>query len=516
MKITMSMILEGLRKEFVCEEGENFNSNTRVSQVRVVDASTPASTVEDMCYVAKRTSQCLLIGVPYELVVLGFLPGELSAPCAIRVVNSADVRAIQDVIRRTIAGYETWGTDMLDLALHGAGLEELVDFAHGMFRNPITIIDENYRIWAHTENDIMDDELWVPVSSSDEQDTIRYSQAPEQDEQGFEVYFSSLKTNGLLESHTTNVGTKMAACATESGTGNIVGVNLVEKNRPITKADIECLKYFADIVSLKMKAMEFSWQDSSGSYFALLQDVVRGNLSNSSEFKARLNKTWITLERYFTVFVIAGRRGFLKYHQLCRVEDDLATVLPHSTNIVSSRSLVAFVNHDEILGKQELEALRRYAEDHDLAVGMSESRTDEVSLRTLLEQARFALRVRKRVFPEAYIVEFEDCRQYYLYDLCHQQPDWHRYLHNCLVTISSLDSESATALMTTLRCLVKNYGNRTTTAVELGIQRNTLRYRLSKIEEICSIDLGNPETFDHIAFSVNLADYCECNRSDNA
>ena len=63
--------------------------------------------------------------------------------------------------------------------------------------------------------------------------------------------------------------------------------------------------------------------------------------------------------------------------------------------------------------------------------------------------------------------------------------------------------------MPTLSCLVENGGNKTLTAKALGIQRNTLQYRLAKIESLCSVNLSNEDVFDDIVFSVKLRQYCE-------
>jgi len=285
-------------------------------------------------------------------------------------------------------------------------------------------------------------------------------------------------------------------------------VNIIQKNRPITPADIECLKYFTRIVGLKVHAIEFTWQDSSHSYYALLQDVIRGNLADSSEFKARLNRSWINLDKYFTVFIISGRQGLLRYHQLCRIEDELSDVFTQGKSVIASRTLVIFVNHNGELNEQRIARLVNYATDRNLAIGMSESRTDECSLRTLYEQAQLALRVQKRAFPDRHIIRFDECRSYYLYDLCSRQPHWEYYLHDYMLMLRDHDEGCPLPLLPTLCCLVRHHGNRTAASKELGIQRNSLQYRLGKIEEICSIDLANPDVFDDVAFSVRLCDYC--------
>lgn len=507
MNVTMSMVFEDLSRVYVCEKGSFFNPDQRVDYARAVCGGQLSRREDGACFVVEGLARFSLVGVSSGCIVTKLAPGDLSASCAVEVISDASVSDIKDAINNIIVRYEVWAASLIDLGLHGAGLEELVDFAHDLFGNPVTIVDENYRLWAQTRADVMSDDLWI--SSGDvNRESLRYSQGMESDERGFVEYLFALKEEGLLTDYETSAGTKLAACAISSRSGSVMGVNVVEKNRSITQADIECLKYFADVVEAKFKAMEFSWLDSSGSYYALLQDVVRGNLLDNSEVKARLSRYWINLEKNYTVFVVAGRRGFLKYHQLCRIEDELADIFDQGQCVISARSLVVFLNHDRDLRDVLFDNLREYAQLNDLAIGVSESRSDDCSLRTLLEQAQFALRVRRRVSPEAHIFEYKCCREYYLVDVCSRQPDWKRYVCEGVLALYERNADSGSLLVDTLRCLVHNHGNRTIAAKELGIQRNALKYRIKKIEELCSVDLSDQDMFDHVAFSVSLMEYC--------
>lgn len=509
MRITMSMILAGLSERYICDKGGFYNPNQCIEHVSLVDDGRAARHDAGMCFVAESPDHPSLAGAPYESMVIKAKIGSATGSCAIKVLSDVCLTDIKDAIKGVIARYEAWSFNLMDLNLHGGGLEELVDFAHGMFGNPITIVDENYRLWAHTKEDAMDDVLWTPEEESVQGDASIRSQGSEMDERGFVEYLSALRKKSLLVDFETSQGTKLAACAVIVGSGSVMGVNIVEKNKEITHADIECLKFFAAVVRAKFKAMEFSWQDSSGSYYALLQDVVRGNLLDNSELKARLNRFWIDLEKMFTVFVITGRNGFLKYRQLCQIEDELTEVFSQGKCVISARTLVVFVNHDNPIDQALIDGIRRYARDNNLAVGVSETRSDDCSLRVLLEQAQFALRVLKRVDPEGCFAEYERFRAYYLLDVCSRRPDWQRYLHGGLLALAELDADSEFPLMETLRCLVENHGKRTAAAKDLGIQRNTLQYRIGKIEELCSVNLSDQDAFDFISFSIKLMDYCK-------
>ena len=508
MNISMAMVFDELCRFFECSKGPFYNPHYRVERARLAQEDVGDAVDQDTCYIVDSEADHWLPGVSSEGIICMGHGVATGAPCAFTVEGASSLAAIRNAASQAIARYENWANNLIDLSLHGAGLEELVDSAHGLFMNPITIIDENYRILAQTDSDYMDDVLWVSNNSGSSEQLVIEILATEAEEVGFTQYLADLRSRGCLKDYETNIGKHVNSCLVKSNSEELVSVNIIEKNRAVTDGDFDCLKFFARIVSAKLKAIEYTWQDSSGSYIALLHDVVRGNLSDASEFKARLDRNWINVLSNFTVAVLAAPQGFLRYFQLCRIEDDLSELIPEGKGVINSRTLVLFINHEGQLPSAIMDTLKRYARANDLAVGVSESRGDDCSLRDLVNQARHALKIRKRAFQERALVEYRECRKYYLYEICSQQKEWGKYLHPSLKIIREYDERNSPPLAPTLFCLIENGGNRTLTAKILGIQRNALQYRLGKIEDICSIDLSDPEVYDHLSFSIKLEQYC--------
>ena len=212
---------------------------------------------------------------------------------------------------------------------------------------------------------------------------------------------------------------------------------------------------------------------------------------------------------------MAAKKGLLRYYQLCMIEDDLKIIVPDGIGVIHSRTLVLFINHDESLEDEMFERIEEYARKYSLAVGSSESADDNVSLDELVKQAQFALRARDMLWPEKTLVRFADCRSYYLIDLCARQSNWLLHCHPCIEKIIGHDRTSTAPLYPTLRCLMQNHGNRTKTAEDLGIQRNTLQYRIAKIEEVGEINLLEDATFENVSFSVDLYHYATTTKTVN-
>lgn len=505
MDVTMAMILDRLKREVNCVPGTCFDPSFPVLGAYALVPVRSITVDPNVCCITTNVEEAKNENVPLESIILIDEKGDDERNCSIVVTQDVGILDIRNLVERIIDSYVLWANDLLSLTVHGAGLEELVDFAHNLFQNPITIIDTNFRMLAYTHNDMMDDFLWVTEEDFDDEARVRTKLLKERE---FIEYFDVIKKKGFLFNYVAKTGAPVMACGIRTGSGAAYALNIVQKHHAFTEGEFQCMKYFAQIVEVKIKAIEATWFASYSGYIALLHDIVRGNLVEAGDIKARLSKEWMSVLPMFTVAIVALREGFMKYHELCRLQDEIERLLPEGVCVIHSRTLVVFINHEPGFDAVErLESLN-YLHKRMFIVGVSESRFDDCSLHDLVRQAQAAVRIGRFMFPDRILVDFGSCRYLYLIDMISQEKDWQRCLHPALSIIEDHDEQApASKLMPTLECLMENHNNRMNTAMSLSIQRNTLQYRISKIEQLCGIDLSDAATFDDILFSTTLRDY---------
>ena len=76
------------------------------------------------------------------------------------------------------------------------------------------------------------------------------------------------------------------------------------------------------------------------------------------------------------------------------------------------------------------------------------------------------------------------------------------YYDTTIKPILDYDLVNKTELVDLLRCYLKNDGSVNKTADEMFVHRNTINYKINKIEEICDVDLSTLNV--RINFSVGL------------
>lgn len=66
------------------------------------------------------------------------------------------------------------------------------------------------------------------------------------------------------------------------------------------------------------------------------------------------------------------------------------------------------------------------------------------------------------------------------------------------------DKENESDLIETLEALVNHLGARNITATSLYLHRNTLTYRIKKIENLTGYDLSDPESILELSLALRL------------
>lgn len=177
---------------------------------------------------------------------------------------------------------------------------------------------------------------------------------------------------------------------------------------------------------------------------------------------------------------------------LLRREDAILCMLPLTSGIAGARDLA--------------EALReRLSGDYPgitLALGTVASTLSEWT--RSLHESEQALRLGTQLFEADRVLAFSDLGVYRLLVLLRDSPELWAFYREHLAPLVSYDKKQAGAgeLLKTLEAYFNHLGNLRATSDALHVHRNTLLYRLERIEQISGLDLSNPE--EHFALWLAL------------
>ena len=97
--------------------------------------------------------------------------------------------------------------------------------------------------------------------------------------------------------------------------------------------------------------------------------------------------------------------------------------------------------------------------------------------------------------------------EYRFYDLLHSCSDktlLEQNIHSSFGILNAYDLKKNSTLLNTLKCFLSNDMNAKETADELFLHRNTLKYRLYKIQDLTGINFDDPETKFQLELSSRI------------
>lgn len=137
---------------------------------------------------------------------------------------------------------------------------------------------------------------------------------------------------------------------------------------------------------------------------------------------------------------------------------------------------------------------------HALA-GISDQFSDIIKFNVYMEQANAALEVGELLAPGNGMFYYDNYRLSYLLHTAGKYIDEKNIFAPGIAKLAQYDKEYGTEYLKTLELYVLENRNGSIVIETLGIHRNTLLYRLKKIEELLAISLENGETFAHYYIS---------------
>ncbi len=399
---------------------------------------------------------------------------------------------------RAFAFYEEWYNNLLEIIRNGGDWFELLDEGHRVLQNPTILYDRSMRVLAYTRNDGTEDEIWADTTSSG---TARVGTASEADE--LWKYVSRLDESSEPFRHSgEGMSNPFYNCNIMLRGTRCGMVTVVEYRHALSAGDVDLLRVFSDLLSLKFRESggQLSSEAASGQF---VQDLLAGAIGSKERLNTRLIAVQWNHARYFHLLIFYSPLSFLTDGQWRQYFEDLSRCDLNGIGCVLYRDRKAIcyllsTQREEIIPPVR-KILETYCASHRLRCGVSNAYEDLLNTSHYLTQSIAALRLK----PDL-IVSYEEVRFLRLVDQLKAADYPEDLLHPAVLKLMKLDQESGSDYLPTLAAYIGNGMNQTDTAKALDIHRTTLIYRLRRIAEYTNLDLTNSESLLHAAISLEM------------
>lgn len=391
--------------------------------------------------------------------------------------------------------------ELIHLSTLDLGISRIIKKSAEILGNPLVITDESYDLVGYSSTGEVNDPIWKAIVESgycpiDIVKILRHEGFEKQLEREASPLFL---TQGEFSKYIRRLVTEIRIGEQLKGY-----MALLEYEKPITPMDQEILKFVSAVIALEFAKSDAISKARGHLGQELLGDLVKGKISSEAVAWNRVKSLDWSLGEYFQVALISSKENRSiggEYYD--SVQSIILRFLPASKISFSSKYIVILAtgNNKDMLEKV-LPALEKFCQQHYLCLGIGRPYKTLMEISLSFKEAQKALMLAHSVDAPDFVHYYDDLA---IYDLLTNVKNSYR-IHPGLSKLIEYDSENGTNYVTTLAVYLRNYKNLSQTADDLFLHRNTILYRLRKIEEILQASLDNYSLCLQLELSIMLLD----------
>lgn len=423
------------------------------------------------------------------------------------------MKAIGDIQNSKLELSNMLHSQFLELELNGGGLPEIAKMLQRIIGNPIIITDgEGYIL----------EQYWGRWNANDFKNIFSDCKAYER------LASKLLPPKGEIEATNTVQTADGEVYVSLRGAlkkNKICGyVTVIEASQRLDEVSRVAIDHAATTVSLEFLKMEVLIEQTRHMNNSLFIDLLSERVGEEEGlYRAQMLK-WPSMPFNIAVFDIDDFREYTE----TRKEEDIMTIKQEMKEVISnllqqkgykkvavsiSDSLVCLISCGEQKWKKLYRDLVNIQQKVvnviglSITVGISWNVQSILDIRSHYEEAIDAITIARKQKNNLKVADINQLRlEHAILKSCNNRL-FKQYIHDNIIKLEKYDRINKTDLLNTLIVLVNNLGSRTKTSKELFLHRNTLPYRIKRIEQITGLDLSDSKCIINLAILIKIRDY---------
>lgn len=433
-------------------------------------------------------------------------------PNVFLLVADLSLQALYNRVYTALKRHREW-LESLESALNGGGLQAMLDAVAGQLRATMVVLNAGYKQLA-------------AVYRPEETDPF----AAELRQNGY-LSFESVQqlTAALTTDRQGQSRTLLLPIHQQGGTAGRIYFSF-DRPDALQKQHWLC-RVVAALTGDYLSGTQGEKFAENSEFAALASDLIELRLTNLDELEQRLRSTRLLVKKYYHVLVLRFSEqeedGAPQQHLPWNyIISQLEQVFPFSNITVYRGEILALVRKSRNNGRLafDREPLVRLLECYHGYAAIGNYSKFLTSLPPIYYQTRSIIDIglSMRGDPGERIFYYEDYAVYLTVELCaragRQRFGSSNLVYLCtpaLIALLRYDGKHGTDFCKVLHAYLKNDRNVSATAAELYIHRNTMMYKLKRMEEIMGDSLDDSMVRERLLFSFRVIEYLQkCRHED--
>lgn len=386
---------------------------------------------------------------------------------------------------------------LLEILFFEGGIQAMVEKVYLAFQNPIYVFDADFKLIAHTGDDSIEEQGRAIIENG------RLT------EEDFKILNKTYKYSRLqqneypIRSIHPVCGFEQLLCAidTKKEMGHIV---INGTNHNFTETDLQMMYLLKKAIDQQMKKDEFIRNNRGFNYEYFLRDLLDGKIATGKQFNNRLNYVNSEFSGTLYCMVVETARSSQTLNTM-HIRNVFETQFPGTRTLMYNGAIILlFSTKEASFQPKDFSLLNKICEEQGIYAGMGNSFRNITSLADYYKQGlrSIELGICQKNSPGLFLY-----RDYYLAHISNifaQKESADTFCHPQLKLLLEYDAGHNTNLAHILYTYLICERNMNSAAQVLYIHRNTLVYRLKKINSLITIDYEDYLERQHIILSYEL------------
>ena len=500
MTFSIQMILDGLGDPVHEDLGSQGESNPIVTATRFQNNLTRFE--NDILYVG-RVSELPEDRLPEE-VFYWLCIHDRPIPSRYRSMERGRLISIdcQNAPEELLARIKEWmsarrkiiqaQTLLYEALLSGKGLSHILAVAADLMGNPIMISDRSFKTIGSSPEVETTDYFWQIITK------LGFAPAELVNSPFFRqhiqrVYHSDTPDIGA-SSYSTNT---VLSCRIALGERVIGHVAVLDCLHPFHTIDHELIQLLCKVVSIEIQKEDFYHHAKGRMFEFFIAELLDRKELNPTMLAERIKYLELDLNNNLYVLVVRSEDPEKENPSLLYARSVIESLLDENHSVIYDEDIVVLIDRNVKIAQliEDLKELLPVLRDNQLVAGLSQRFEQIADIRKFYQQSCKAIRfgIQLGGEPGERLFAYDRYLVYDLIDLAALQNDPRSLINPLVYDLMDFDKKNNTALAHSLSEYLNCHNNPKRTAFLLGIHRNTLDYRIKKIEELLNIQLNDPK-----------------------